>query len=46
VGRIRRREDAGAAAIVLPSIFEEQIAQAVREHAPDFDLWGFPEVAP
>jgi dihydroorotate dehydrogenase (fumarate) len=46
VGRIRRLEDAGAAAIVLPSIFEEQITQEVREHAPDFDLWGFPEVAP
>jgi dihydroorotate dehydrogenase (fumarate) len=44
--RIRRLGDAGAAAVVLPSIFEEQIAQEVREHAPEVDLWGFPEVAP
>jgi dihydroorotate dehydrogenase (fumarate) len=46
LGRIRCLEDAGAAAVVLPSIFEEQIEREVREHAPDIGLDGFPEVAP
>src|SRR6516162_10336879 len=46
--RIRRLEDAGAAAVVLPSIFEEQIEQEVRDHAPvtEVALDSFPEVAP
>jgi dihydroorotate dehydrogenase (fumarate) len=31
IGSIRRLEDAGAAAVVLPSIFEEQILQEMEE---------------
>ena len=31
VGNIRRMEDAGAAAVVLPSLFEEQIALESNE---------------
>ena len=34
---IRRMEDAGAAAIVLPSLFEEQLV--MEAHALDEDLW-------
>ena len=47
LGRIRRLEDAGAAAVVLPSIFEEQIEQGVRDHArlAEVALDSFPEVA-
>jgi hypothetical protein len=44
---IRHIEDAGAAAVVLPSIFEEQIEQEVceYEHLRGIALDGFPEVA-
>jgi len=44
---IRHIEDAGAAAVVLPSIFEEQIEQEVHEyeHLKGVALDGFPEVA-
>jgi dihydroorotate dehydrogenase (fumarate) len=47
LGRIRRLEDAGAAAVVLPSIFEEQIEQEVRDYArlAELELDTFPEVA-
>jgi dihydroorotate dehydrogenase (fumarate) len=47
IGTIRRIEDAGAAAVVLPSIFEEQIEQEVQEyeHLTGIALDGFPEVA-
>ena len=33
LGNIRRLEDSGAAAIVLPSIFEEQIEAEMRQYA-------------
>ena len=48
LGRIRRLEDAGAAAVVLPSIFEEQIDQEVRDYAglAEAALDNFPEVPP
>jgi dihydroorotate dehydrogenase (fumarate) len=47
LGMIRHIEDAGAAAVVLPSIFEEQIEQEVHEyeHLGGIALDGFPEVA-
>jgi dihydroorotate dehydrogenase (fumarate) len=47
LGAIRHIEDAGAAAVVLPSIFEEQIEQEVQEyeHLKGIALDGFPEVA-
>jgi dihydroorotate dehydrogenase (fumarate) len=47
LGTIRHIEDAGAAAVVLPSIFEEQIEQEVQEyaHLRGIALDGFPEVA-
>jgi dihydroorotate dehydrogenase (fumarate) len=47
LGAIRHIEDAGAAAVVLPSIFEEQIEQEVREYEQlrGIVLAGFPEVA-
>ena len=47
LGTIRHLEDAGAAAVVLPSIFEEQIEQEVQEyeHEMGIALDGFPEVA-
>ena len=48
LGKIRRLEDAGAAAVVLPSIFEEQIDQEVRDYAglAEAALDNFPEVPP
>lgn len=47
LGTIRHLEDAGAGAVVLPSIFEEQIEQEVREYEQlrGIALDGFPEVA-
>jgi hypothetical protein len=44
---IRRIEDTGAGAVVLPSVFEEQIEQAVQayEGLTDIALDSFPEVA-
>jgi dihydroorotate dehydrogenase (fumarate) len=47
LGKIRRIEDTGAAAVVLPSIFEEQIEQEVHEYEPfrGIPLDSFPEVA-
>lgn len=45
VGNIRALEDAGVGAIVLPSLFEEQLA--LESQAVDYDLWrgaeSFPE---
>jgi len=45
VGNIRRLEDAGAAAVVLPSLFEEQIAaEAARyDHLTSVSAESFPE---
>ena len=45
VGNIRRLEDAGAAAVVLPSLFEEQIeAEAARyDHLTSVNAESFPE---
>jgi dihydroorotate dehydrogenase (fumarate) len=47
IGAIRHFEDGGAAAVVLPSIFEEQIEQEVQEyeHLTGIALDSFPEVA-
>jgi dihydroorotate dehydrogenase (fumarate) len=47
LGTIRHIEDVGGAAVVLPSIFEEQIEQEVQEyeHLRGIALDGFPEVA-
>jgi dihydroorotate dehydrogenase (fumarate) len=45
IGNVRRLEDAGAAAIVLPSLFEEQIAEeaARQEHLTSTVEESFPE---
>lgn len=47
LGTVRHIEDVGAAAVVLPSIFEEQIEREVRdyEQARGIALDGFPEIA-
>src|SRR6516164_7504905 len=47
LGNIRHIEDAGAAAVVLPSIFEEQIEQEIQyyAHLAGLRVDGFPEVA-
>lgn len=47
LGNIRWIEDAGAAAVVLPSIFEEQIDGEVQyyAHLASVGVDGFPEVA-
>jgi len=47
IGTIRHIEDCGAAAVVLPSIFEEQIEQEVQEYErlTGIALDSFPEVA-
>ncbi len=45
VDNLRRLEDAGAAAVVLPSLFEEQIEAEVarQEHLTEFAAESFPE---
>jgi dihydroorotate dehydrogenase (fumarate) len=47
LANIRHIEDAGAAAVVLPSVFEEQIEQEVQyyAHLAGVGVDGFPEVA-
>ena len=47
LGNIRHIEDAGSAAVVLPSIFEEQIEQEIQyyAHLVGLGVDAFPEVA-